>query len=222
MSNHFPTITRRRVSFTLVELLVVVAIISILAALLLPALKRARISAQKIICMNSLKQCGIGLALYRDDNDGKMPTNSWALLVPYATSNAIYGRVACPDLYTKNNPDNPRRSVIMGNCNLTDANYGPRPYTELVNPSTTFLVCCGMWAAANTPGHFDQVVGTVPIAGGGWHLPWNGAGLNFGFCDGHVEWASYKGGAGSPTLWHKTRPIVNPDWWRSNYEVFGP
>ncbi len=63
-------------AFTLVELLVVVAIIAIMASILLPGLSRAREYAYYTRCKSNLRQIGIGFTLYAGENKGKMP-QSW-------------------------------------------------------------------------------------------------------------------------------------------------
>jgi len=58
-------------AFTLLELLVVIAIIAILAAMLLPSMARSKVSAQRVKCINNLRQLGLAAQLYWDDNEGK-------------------------------------------------------------------------------------------------------------------------------------------------------
>jgi prepilin-type N-terminal cleavage/methylation domain-containing protein/prepilin-type processing-associated H-X9-DG protein len=70
-------------AFTLVELLIVVGIIAVLIALLLPVLNKARNAANSIACQSNLRQLGIGVSLYIQDNNGLLPYSDVA--IPDAT-----------------------------------------------------------------------------------------------------------------------------------------
>jgi prepilin-type N-terminal cleavage/methylation domain-containing protein len=66
-------INRPRLGFTLIELLVVIAIIAILAAILFPVFAKAREKARQITCVSNMKQLGLGILQYTQDNDEKFP-----------------------------------------------------------------------------------------------------------------------------------------------------
>jgi len=66
-----------RHGFTLVELLVVIAVIAILAALLLPVLSRAKAKAHRTACINNMRNLALGLVMYTHDNNERMPWCQW-------------------------------------------------------------------------------------------------------------------------------------------------
>ena len=80
-----------RCGFTLIELLVVIAIIAVLAALLVPALKRARLSAMNASCVSNIRQIATAMLLYVGDTGGHFPI---ATESPYKFS--VHGRRTLP------------------------------------------------------------------------------------------------------------------------------
>jgi prepilin-type N-terminal cleavage/methylation domain-containing protein len=83
-----------RRGFTLIELLVVVAIVAILAALLLPALASAREKGRRTVCLSNLRQLGIAIQGYANENDGKMPYGPKA--PPFTNPGDFYPATGAP------------------------------------------------------------------------------------------------------------------------------
>jgi prepilin-type processing-associated H-X9-DG protein len=104
---HHPTGPRERGAFTTLELLVVLAVIAILAALLFPAVVKARKRAAEVVCTSNFRQIHLALALYQDNYKGRFPTNSeflgggdgqypgW----PAASSRPLHPYLATPEVF---------------------------------------------------------------------------------------------------------------------------
>ena len=65
-------IERRTRGFTLIELLVVIAIIALLLAILLPVMRKIKETAKETICKSNLRNIGVAIIMYVDNNDGKL------------------------------------------------------------------------------------------------------------------------------------------------------
>src|SRR5215471_2794543 len=94
--------------FTMIELLVDIAIIAILAAMLLPALNRAKEKSQITKCLGNLHQIGLGLCIYTDDNNNTFPPRDNQQFNPAANPSVNYalslgGKDPAPAFYLQNN-----------------------------------------------------------------------------------------------------------------------
>jgi prepilin-type N-terminal cleavage/methylation domain-containing protein/prepilin-type processing-associated H-X9-DG protein len=84
------SLARRSHGFTLIELLVVIAIIAILAAILFPVFAQAREKARQTSCLSNLKQMGLAVLMYVQDNDEMYPPNSVSAPSGFTFSNTYY------------------------------------------------------------------------------------------------------------------------------------
>lgn len=219
--NPAPLSARSIHAFTLPELFVVIATVAILAAMLFPAMGRAKASAQSAACRSNLHQIGIGLQLYVDDFQ-KYPPGTWeGYLLPYCREQLEVLR--CPS-----------GRIFDGSMQYTE--YGYSGYFNWSSPPYSEVTPLGL---ASDTGLVPQASVRMPsdmIAYGdtcslgdltGFGFGWPGCGAdspthkdrrsNATFCDGHVESSKW-----DPIPMKDTAGWLEPDetharrWFRDN------
>lgn len=206
--------------FTLIELLVVIAIMGILASLLLPALGKARETAQQAVCKSQQKQLGVAIYLYVEDNE-YMPSAS------HATKSSRLGWKVHIGPYINSSGDGeeggsapfrcPLSEVVTGtpnqesgtayNIRMGDDRYDARPAVRLddiESPVQTGVLADSVdstdWAIASKLLPSEDAVGYR-----------HKNGLNILWADGHVQWFT--------TVAIQAGKNGAPDWY---YEVIKP
>lgn len=216
LSRHYKT--RRAKGFTLTELLVVLALLALLAAILIPVVARARESARRASCQSQLKQIGAALMLYTQDWDELYPACAWhqqagepdntlalgKALEPYHKHPALW---RCPDDTQHSGPVDAHYHAVSYAYNTWQFCHDGRGAVEpphavglaAMEAPAAVAICWGAWT--DNAGHsfiFDHPYGGQgypasriegsPVSAVSATREGHFGGGNFCFADGHVKW----------------------------------
>jgi len=200
----------RHSGFSLIELLIVIAIIAILAAMLLPALGKARNMAKQISCINNLGTLNKSVMFYVDDYNGFLPLASFKVLGDLSYINVATNVLDCPaDLTRKADVDYEDAGYLAGhnrsyvvaletgwyNSGLPVVWGGTfktrwRKISELRYPSLDVIYYCSDWPKDN-PAYkingFDWTYNLSNSTLANTYLPHHGRKYTADFLDGHVS-----------------------------------
>ncbi|HEX8833141.1 MAG TPA: DUF1559 domain-containing protein [Abditibacteriaceae bacterium] len=157
------TVLRRKAAFTLIELLIVIAIIAILASILFPVFARARENARRATCQTNLKNIGLAVIQYSQDYDETLPShdsnqagqaNSYdTTLSPYIGAIASRNGTARMNIWTcpseafsyrgTSKDKTPRSYVLVRNANAGAANTPTG--CDVSNPARAVGTCGAGW-----------------------------------------------------------------------------